>query len=72
VEDGEITGGWRNLHSAELNDIYFSPNVIHTDQFRGLGGWQWRTLNLTLYRSARPDPRISIAHWWVWHIARMK
>jgi hypothetical protein len=24
----EISVGWRKLHNAELNDLYFSPNII--------------------------------------------
>ena len=24
----EITGEWRRLHSAELNDLYSSPNIV--------------------------------------------
>jgi len=25
---GEVTGEWRKLHNVELNDLYFSPNII--------------------------------------------
>jgi len=25
----KVTGGWRELHNEELNDLYFSQNVIH-------------------------------------------
>jgi hypothetical protein len=24
----EVTGEWRRLHNKELNDLYFSPNII--------------------------------------------
>jgi hypothetical protein len=24
----EVTGEWRKLHNVELNDLYFSPNII--------------------------------------------
>ena len=27
-ERGEVTEEWRKLHDEELNDLYFSPNII--------------------------------------------
>jgi hypothetical protein len=24
----EVTGEWRNLHNAELNDLYSLPNIV--------------------------------------------
>jgi len=28
-ERDEVTGAWRKLHNAELNDLYSLPNIIH-------------------------------------------
>ena len=30
----EVTGDWRRLHNEELNDLYYSPNIIRATQFR--------------------------------------
>jgi hypothetical protein len=30
----EVTGMWRRLHSQELYDLYFSPNIIRVIKLR--------------------------------------
>jgi hypothetical protein len=30
----EVTGDWRRLHNEELNDLYYSPNIIRSTQSR--------------------------------------
>jgi len=30
----EVTGDWRTLHNEELNDLYYSPNIIRVTQMR--------------------------------------
>jgi hypothetical protein len=32
----EVTGDWRRLHNEELNDLYFSPNVIRVTKSRNI------------------------------------
>jgi len=27
-ENQEVTGDWKKLHSEELHDLYYSPNII--------------------------------------------
>ena len=33
----EVTGEWRKLHNKELNDLYFSPNIIRVIKSRRMG-----------------------------------
>ena len=30
----EVTGEWRRLHNEELNDLYFSPNIVRVMKSR--------------------------------------
>ena len=30
----EVTGEWRELHTEELNDLYFSPNIVRVIKSR--------------------------------------
>ena len=30
----EVTGEWKKLHNEELNDLYFSPNIIQVIKTR--------------------------------------
>jgi len=30
----EVTGEWRRLHNKELNDLYFSPNIVRVIKSR--------------------------------------
>jgi len=30
----EVTGKWRKLHNKELNDLYFSPNIVRVIKSR--------------------------------------
>jgi len=30
----EVTGQWRKLHNEELNDLYYSPNIVRVIKSR--------------------------------------
>ena len=34
----EVTGEWRKLHKDELNDLYFSPNIVQLIKKNECGG----------------------------------
>jgi hypothetical protein len=55
LKSEEVTGGWRKLHSEELNDLYFSANIILIIKSRRMrwGGlwhiWRGREMSTTFW-----------------------
>ena len=47
----EITGEWRKLHNAELNALYFSPNIIRNLKSRRLR-WAGHVARMEQFRNA--------------------
>jgi len=35
-ENQEVIGDWKKLHSEELHDLYYSPNIIWVVKSKGL------------------------------------
>jgi hypothetical protein len=47
----KVAGGWRKLHSDELRNFYFSPNVIRVIKSRGMT-WAGHVVNTGEIRNA--------------------
>ena len=52
----EVTGGWRRLHNEELNDLYYSPNIVRVIQSRRM---RW-----AVHVAHMGEERGCIGSWW--------
>ena len=52
----EVTGEWRRLHNEELNDLYFSPNIVRVIKSRRI---RWAG-----YVARMGEERGCIGSWW--------
>jgi hypothetical protein len=41
----KVTGDWRKLHNKELNDLYFSTNIVWVIKLRKLR-WAWHVVHM--------------------------
>jgi hypothetical protein len=39
----DVTGGCRNLHNVELNDLYYLPNIVRVIKYRRMTGGKCST-----------------------------
>jgi hypothetical protein len=46
---GEMTGGWRKLHTEDLHDLYSSPSIIRMIKSRRMG-WTGHVEKRSIYR----------------------
>ena len=52
----EIMGEWRRLHNEELNDLYFSPNIVRVIKLRRMR-WAGHVARMG-------EERGNIGFWW--------
>jgi len=52
----EVTGEWRRMHNEELNDLYFSPNIVRVIKSRRM---RW-----TGHVGCMGGERGCIGSWW--------
>ena len=52
----EVTGEWRRLHNEELNDLYFSPNIVRVIKSRRIT-WAGHVARMS-------EERWCIGSWW--------
>jgi hypothetical protein len=48
---GEVTGGWRKLHSEDLQNVYCSPDIIKVDKSKRMR-WAGHVASIGEMRSA--------------------
>jgi len=53
----EVTGEWRWLHNEELNDLYYSPNIVRVIKSRRMR-WAGHVARMG-------EERVCIGVWWV-------
>jgi len=41
----EVTEKWRKLHNEELNDLYYSPNIVRAIKSRKMR-WAWHVARM--------------------------
>ena len=52
----EVMGDWRRLHNKDLNDLYFSPNIVRVINSRRMG---W-----TGHVARMGEERAGYRSWW--------
>ena len=52
----EVTGEWRRLHNKELNDLYFSPNIVRVIKSRRI----WLAGHVARMREERGAYRVLV------------
>ena len=52
----EVTGEWRRLHNEELNDLYYSPNIVRVIK--------WRRMRWAGHVAHMGEEKVCIGCWW--------